>query len=274
MGEGFRDKARKIYKDVPIEEASLNTFIGLIELQSDISKSFSAKFANLDRERIREALGAGRPAVEVVDLQLSEEELGTALTRISGYLKEELSDARDSLTRIEEAQRSGQLSVLELGQAFLQGDVGKARAAAWKLEVDQEMLEALVAWVMQSVFQALSESVAEQVGFEGWSSGRCPVCGAFTRVEIEEPAGGTLLHCQFCGAEWRYSPARCPFCGNEDESSLRVFALEEDERFGVGVCRQCRNYWKIIYEGKAGADVPRRLYDIWTIKLDLLVSGR
>lgn len=274
MGEEFREKARKIYKDVPIEEASLDTYIGLIELQSDLSKSFAAKFANLDKERIGEALGAGKPAVDFVDLQLSEEELGAMLTRISGYLKEELRDAREGLTRIEEAQRSGQLSLLELSHAFLEGDVSKARAVASRLGVDHEMLEALVAWVMQSVFQALSEGVAAQVGFEGWNSGRCPVCGAFTRIEIEEPEGGTLLHCQFCGAEWHYPSAKCPFCGNEDENSLVVLALEGDERFGVGICRQCRNYWKIVYEKKAGADVPRRLYDIWTFKVDLLVSGR
>jgi FdhE protein len=273
MSSSLKDRVRRIYPDVPIDENSLDVFVGLVEIQEDIASKLSGKYSDLDREKVREVLSQGKPVLSVMELRIDDDDFASAVKRIAGYLREELADAREGLSKVIEAQESGQLNLSDLKGAFMRGDVEAVHEAASRVGVDHEMLEAVVAWAVQPFFQAFSESVGSAVGFEGWESGRCPVCGSFTRVEVVQPDGTSLLRCQFCGAEWKYPEGKCPYCGNSDKSTLMVLGLEEDKRFGVGICRLCGNYWKIVDEGVAGTDVPRRFYDIWTLKIDLLLTG-
>uniref|UniRef100_A0A7C4FCI4 Formate dehydrogenase accessory protein FdhE n=1 Tax=Thermofilum pendens TaxID=2269 RepID=A0A7C4FCI4_THEPE len=273
MNNSLKDRVRRIYPDVPIDENSLNVFVGLVEIQEDIASKLSGRYSDLDREKVREVLSQGKPVLSAMELKIDDDDFASALKRIVSYLKEELTDAREGLSKVMEAQESGQLNLSELKDAFMKGGVEAVHEAATRVGVDHEMLEAVVAWAMQPFFQAFSESVRTAVGFEGWESGRCPVCGSFTRIEVLQPDGTSLLRCQFCGAEWVYPEGKCPYCGNSDKSTLMVLGLGEDKRFSVGICRLCGNYWKMVDEGVAGTDVPRRFYDVWTLKLDLLLTG-
>uniref|UniRef100_A0A7C3WJC5 Formate dehydrogenase accessory protein FdhE n=1 Tax=Thermofilum pendens TaxID=2269 RepID=A0A7C3WJC5_THEPE len=273
MGGSLKDRVRKIYPDVPIEENSLDIFVGLVEIQEDIAGKLSGKYSDLDEEKVREVLSQGRPVLSAMELRIDDDDFASAVKRVAGYLREELADAREGLSKVLEAQESGQLDLSELKSAFLRGDIRAVHDAANRVGVDHEMLEAVVAWATQPFFQAFSESVKSAVGFEGWESGRCPVCGSFTRVGVVQPDGTPLLKCQFCGAEWVYPEGKCPYCGNSDKSTLMVLGFGEDRRFSVGICRLCGNYWKVVDEGVAGTDVPRRFYDLWTLKVDLLLAG-
>lgn len=48
--------------------------------------------------------------------------------------------------------------------------------------------------------------------------------------------------------------------------------LSEDKPLSLGVCHVCGSYWKIVDERKTEAEVPRDLYDLWTLVLDAVAK--
>ncbi len=270
---GLVEKARRIYKDIPIDPSSLETYVKLMQLQEDLQKAFEGKYSNVDTESINSTLKEGKPAFLAVNLDLDEEELGEAMLRITGLVKSELPDVAGSLEKLEEAWRDKRLSLVDLGNSLLVGNVDYVHEKAEELGVDHEVLEAVSAWVMQVLFQALASQLSGKLDLTAWSLGRCPVCGGSTRLEFIEPDGSAHLKCQFCGTEWSFPMDKCPYCGNERREAITSIPVERDGRFILRVCHVCGRYWKVVDERVAGQEVPRRLYDIWTFKLDLIASG-
>lgn len=274
MGNDYlMEKAQKIYKDIPIDPSSLDTYIKLMSLQENLEQRFLGKYADVDVEKIKEALNESKPAFLAVNLNLNEEELGETLKSITSMLKSELPDASSSLERIEKAWESGELSMVELGYSLLEGDIDAAHRKAEELGVDHEVLEAVSAWVMQVLFQALAKDLSAKIDFSLWIQGRCPVCGGTTRLEYIDENGESHLKCQFCGTEWKYPSGKCPYCGNDKKDGITVIPVDKNNRFTLNICNNCGMYWKVVNEQVVGNDIPRKLYDLWTFKLDIIVSG-
>lgn len=273
MGENLVEKAKEIYKDIPIDASSLETYVKLMQLQKELQATFEEKYSHVDVGKANSVLREGKPAFLGVDLGLNEEELGQAMLQITGLLKSELPDASQSLERLEEAWKSGQLSLVSLGESLLTGDVDYAHAKAEELRVDHEVLEAVTAWVMQVLFQALASQLSGKIDLSTWTLGRCPVCGGSTRLEIVDSEGSAHLKCQFCGTEWGFQENKCPYCGNESAEEITSIPADKEGRFTLNICHVCGRYWKVVDERKTGQAVPRKLYDLWTFKLDLIASG-
>ncbi|MGC8986482.1 formate dehydrogenase accessory protein FdhE [Infirmifilum sp.] len=266
-------KAREIYKDIPIDPSSLETYVKLMALQETLQRRFYGKYTELDTEKIKEVLSQNKPAFLAVDLGLDETELGETLKSISSLLKSELPDVSKSLEIIEKAWEDKQLSMVEIGESLLHGNTGVLHAKADELGVDHEILEAVSAWVLQVLFQALSKELSQQVDFSSWSIGKCPVCGGYTRLEYLDEKGNAHLKCQFCGTEWGYPAGKCPYCGNDDKEKITVVGMDKEKRFTLNICNNCGMYWKVVDEQVVGQEIPRRLYDLWTFRLDIVASG-
>jgi FdhE protein len=106
-----------------------------------------------------------------------------------------------------------------------------------------------------------------------WSEGYCPICGREPKIgEIKDDEGTRYLFCNQCGFEWGYRRIKCPFCGNEEQQTLAYFTIEEDDRYRVDVCNECKRYIKIVdfraTKEKADLDIE----DIATLHLDMLAN--
>jgi FdhE protein len=111
------------------------------------------------------------------------------------------------------------------------------------------------------------------VGKAEWSEGYCPICGREPKIgEIRDDEGTRYLFCNQCGFEWGFRKIKCPFCGNEEQQTLAYFTIEEDDRYRVDVCNECKRYIKILdfrdTKEKADMDVE----DIATLHLDMLAN--
>ena len=131
-------------------------------------------------------------------------------------------------------------------------------------------------FIEESLRPALERVVAlhgEEVRTLDWREGYCPICGREPKIgEIRDDEGTRYLFCNQCGFEWSYRSVKCPFCGNEEQRTLAFFTIEEDERYRVDVCNECKRYIKIIdfrnTKEKADLDVE----DIATLHLDMLAN--
>ena len=66
--------------------------------------------------------------------------------------------------------------------------------------------------------------------------------------------------------------SNAPSAANEEQQTLAYFTVEEDDRYRVDVCNECKRYIKIVdfrdTKGKVDLDVE----DIATLHLDILAN--
>ncbi len=106
-----------------------------------------------------------------------------------------------------------------------------------------------------------------------WSEGYCPVCGKEPKIgEIKEEEGARYLFCNQCGIEWPFLRIKCPFCGNEEQQTLAYFTVEDDERYRVDVCNECKRYIKIVDFRETKEEPNLDIEDITTLHLDILAT--
>jgi len=136
-----------------------------------------------------------------------------------------------------------------------------------------DLIELFIEESLRPALEKVVEVYGDVVGKAGWSEGYCPICGREPKIgEIRDDEGTRYLFCNQCGFEWGYRRIKCPFCGNEEQQTLAYFTIEEDDRYRVDVCNECKRYIKILdfrdTKEKADMDVE----DIATLHLDMLAN--
>ncbi|MDQ5986738.1 MAG: Protein FdhE [Syntrophus sp. SKADARSKE-3] len=143
-------------------------------------------------------------------------------------------------------------------------------------DANEEAFDLIDMFLEESLRPAL-EMVVEKYGSMiakyKWDEGYCPVCGKEPKIgEIKEEEGMRYLFCNQCGVEWAYQRIKCPFCGNEEQQTLAYFTVEEDERYRVDVCNECKRYIKIVDFRQTKEEANLDVEDIATLHLDILAN--
>ncbi len=105
-----------------------------------------------------------------------------------------------------------------------------------------------------------------------WKEGHCPICGSLPALITLEGQGHRQAHCSWCGTPWRLARFQCPVCDNRRHESLGYLYAEEEPRYRIDYCRECRHYFKTV-------DTRELLWPIWvpleewtTLHLDLVAQ--
>jgi FdhE protein len=142
---------------------------------------------------------------------------------------------------------------------------------------DEENLDLIDLFLEESLrpeLEFIAEKYKDVVAKSQWTEGYCPVCGKDPKIgEIrEEEDGKRYLFCNQCGCKWYFNRIKCPFCGNDEHSSLAYFEVEGDERYRVEVCNKCRRYIKTVEVPKTEEEPNMDVEDIATLHLDMIAS--
>jgi len=143
-------------------------------------------------------------------------------------------------------------------------------------DIDEETFDLVDMFLEESLRPALEivvEKYGDMIAKSAWDEGYCPVCGKEPKIgEIKQEEGVRYLFCNQCGIEWAYKRIKCPFCGNEEQQSLAYFTVEDDERYRVDVCNECKRYIKIIDFREMKEEANLDVEDIATLHLDILAN--
>ena len=164
-----------------------------------------------------------------------------------------------------EAQR---LNPLRLFRAGVCQDVDRLERLA--RTVNDDGVGALVPFIAMPMLHACRRAWATRIRGD-WSSGYCPVCGAWPAfAEVRGLNGSRHLRCGRCGGDWETEPRRCPFCGDTDLETIGDLVWDEGERcHTIVACGACRTYVKTITTLSTIRAQDVVLHDLATMGLDL-----
>jgi FdhE protein len=170
--------------------------------------------------------------------------------------------------------REGEISFNDLiYESFNPPPLEENAAVDEEEENSYDLVELFLEESLRPALEKVVQTYGDVVRKSEWSEGYCPICGREPKIgEIRDEEETRYLYCNQCGFEWDYRRIKCPFCGNEEQQTLAYFTIEEDSRYRVDVCNECKRYIKIVdfrnTKEKANMDVE----DIATLHLDMLAN--
>lgn len=136
-----------------------------------------------------------------------------------------------------------------------------------------DLIDLFLEECLRPAFEKVVAGYGDIVLKSKWSEGYCPICGKEPKIgEIKEEEGARFLFCNQCGIEWPFLRIKCPFCGNEEQQTLAYFTVEDDERYRVDVCNECKRYIKIVDFRETKEEPNLDIEDITTLHLDILAT--
>ena len=150
----------------------------------------------------------------------------------------------------------------QLMAAVAFGDKETFARVAEEHGLDPLVLQFAAGFVIPPVLRAMTAGATPEEGEapwdqgDVWRQGYCPVCGALPSIgwldkpQIDEKnaflAGGggkKHLHCDICGADWKFRRGACPSCG-EEGSGVMEFLRESGTAHGERLdwCTKCKSY--------------------------------
>lgn len=136
--------------------------------------------------------------------------------------------------------------------------------------VEIEMLDEVLGWAARPYLQRTSEVIQQRVNLDSWTERRCPMCAAEPEFSVITPAGERQLLCGRCHVRWAFSPIACPYCGNDDRTTIKSMATP-DGLYRVMICGVCTRYIKALDGRKATRPLLPYLDVIATLPLDAAV---
>ena len=167
------------------------------------------------------------------------------------------------------------LDTFTLLEAAACQDHTRLQTLADRMGADSQALGAIAQLAVMPLLQACGRHLASQVP-PTWSSGYCPVCGAWpTLAELRGLEHTRRLRCARCGGDWGGAWLRCPYCGEADHQRLgRLLPEGRDETHKVETCTACKGYIKTLTTLQGSPPHTVVLEDLATVDLDIVALER
>ena len=185
------------------------------------------------------------------------------MVKVNGGGQERFAKALDAIQKDPQWAQNLLRAVLEKNEAVL-------RKIATETGLEPAGLEFLGKMALKPFLDRLRNLVSLGFNKTGWKRGFCPLCGSEPCMARLLKNGMRLLHCEFCGEEWRFPRLRCPFCNNSAQETLGYFTVDGEEGFRVVFCKACGRYIKTVDERTFEQTTPLELDYLTTTHLDLL----
>ncbi len=191
------------------------------------------------------------------------DEMLRKMVEVNGEARERFAKALDAIQNDPEWARNLLRAVVEKNEAGL-------RKIAMETGLEPAGLGFLGKMALKPFLDRLRNLVSPRLNKTGWKRGSCPLCGSEPCIARLLENGMRLLHCEFCGEEWRFPRLKCPFCNNSAQETLGYFTVDGEEGFRVVFCEACGRYIKTVDERIFEQTTPLELDYLTTAHLDLL----
>jgi FdhE protein len=243
----------------------------ILILREEYRRRMTTEIFPIDKKLIAAKMAGGLPLVDFSSIKcdLAEpREYFLALLEIAE--KRTPGETKEMARKIKDGEISfNDLIVESFNPLLIEEEAAEEEDKDNSFDLIELFIEESIRPALEKVVQIYGDAVRRLQ----WSEGYCPICAREPKIgEIKDEEGTRYLFCNQCGFEWGYRRIKCPFCGNEEQQTLAYFTIEEDDRYRVDVCNECKRYIKIVdfraTKEKADLDVE----DIATLHLDMLAN--
>ncbi|MCA1961725.1 MAG: formate dehydrogenase accessory protein FdhE, partial [Desulfomonile sp.] len=239
--ERIRRSLDRIKNDLPsvanVVDAFSDFLVERARLKAEVSVSTEPETIDLER------VGRGVPLLEKEKFNVSPGELKTSAERLVPFLAKGLPKVAEALLAVKEAIVKEFVDPAAAVSDLLAGRYNAMEGTARSANVDPEMLEFALAWLVKPFAEKRAEFLKARIGDLQWFKGYCPVCGSWPALSLlREKEGHRFLRCSFCAHEWRFMRTKCPLCETEDQGSLELLYSEDRPTEHALVCHACKKY--------------------------------
>ncbi len=270
-------KILKKLKEQQKEEGSLPLLLEfyqkLVQVQSRAQKRIGTPGIGLSSEVIQMRLTRGQSLLGFDELSLDwplvRKVFAETAAAFAGY-PQLFGELPDGLEGPEVGKRLDESAVRAW---FTGGELSDTLIEGVSKTLVETILQATMQPFLASHALALRDAVKKE-SLEAWRRGYCPVCGGSPDLAyLEKEVGARWLVCSRCDFEWIFQRLECPYCRNNDQSTLSFFS-DEEGLYRLYVCEKCRCYLKAIDLRKAGSEVLLPLERLYTLDLDTQARER
>ncbi|MDY6892552.1 MAG: formate dehydrogenase accessory protein FdhE [Chloroflexota bacterium] len=239
----------------------------LLSIQQEAKSSTKIKKPSLTKNLVRDRLYEGVPLLSIDDLHLDWDHLQIVFEQVAQWAAKDTEGSPGEIEVLRNIARNGSL-LRESVSTWYQGRSLATIAAVQG--VDVELFTSVVSAALKPFLSVYSRLLLPEVDMELWLRRYCPVCGGKPDFAfLDKERGARWLLCSRCDTEWVFQRLMCPYCGNQDQNSLKYFTDDQEVYlYRIYVCESCHRYIKAIDLRKTESEVLMPLERIMTLDMD------
>lgn len=250
-----------------IEEV-LDLYGSVFQSLSQTYLSFKPDMSGLTKKHCRGRNTKGLPMLTVEDIKIDKKLYKKNLIVLTQAIRTKSKGGLPksfSIDPLLERQQRSLRGLIEDGELI--------EKMAGQLEMEHPVLNLYIHFAFLPFIRKYAELLQSHLDSKNWLRGYCPICGREPLIAgLEGDLGQKWLLCSLCHTMWLYKRLTCPFCANEDQSSLKYFTVDDEGTHRVDVCDKCKRYIKTVDSRKL--HTPRNLFveALSTLALDLVAE--
>ncbi len=260
----------------------LDLFGKIIAKQCELSGRTRIEPVVIAKDAAQARLESGEPVLSRTDFPVDVSSASELFKELCEILSSEDKELGKEIAKIQSSLKKRELALEEIFQDVLAGG-HRLSELSEELSLDKDVMFTLVMASLKPSLEATAAHVADMLADASWPGLGCPVCGSSQAIsELRKPkqngskdtAEGAerILHCSFCGSEWRTTRLGCTFCRNTDAESLRYLYIDGDDGYRIDVCEECKKYIKTVDSSSISHEVVPAVEDMATLHLDIIAG--
>ena len=237
---------------------AVNLQVDLIEAVRRVQSRITTPWIETSTETLSARLSTGQSLLEFAQIAFDWNDVRLLIRQVT-----------DVLRRHEVIDASTAAALHSVGRSPTLPDVMRA----WferQPTIDIEMIDEVLGWAARPYLQRTAEVLQQRVSLDGWGRRVWPVCAAEPEFSVITTSGERQLVCGRCHVRWAFNPISCPYCGNDDRTTIKSMATS-DGLYRVMLCAPCGRYIKALDGRKAARPLLPYVDVIATLPLDAAV---
>lgn len=237
--------------------------------------SISEKEKGLILMNMESKINAELPILDTHSLDVKEDIFKKVFLENVSIMLQVNNKFADDLNKLEKLSETNLINYKKIISDILDGDDKYIKEFSMENGLEPNLLKFLIKILFAPVFQKYAEFLKLQFNENLQFTGKCPVCGNIAGMaRLKDETGERILWCSLCHTEWPHKRIRCIHCGNEDQTQLGYFYLNDTSHLRVDICEKCNKYIKTVDERKLneGISVLMNIEEISSYDLDIIAE--